>query len=104
MSTQPLAESVDTAHEAYANKVATMRWLDGLIDELNMLRQQIYDGEEEILAATLEGLADEREKWLRDRQKNDWVEGDESDIDTSLGVSRFLGVFGQRGKKKEDED
>ncbi len=41
-----------------------------------MLRQQVYEGEEEILAATLEGLAHDREKWLRDRQKNDWVEGD----------------------------
>ncbi len=32
MSTQPLAESTDLAHEAYTNKIATMRWLDGFID------------------------------------------------------------------------
>jgi len=104
MSTQPLTESTDLAHEAYTNKIATMRWLDSFIDELNMLRQQVYKGEEEILAATLEGLADERAKWLRDRQKNDWVEGDEPEIENSLGISRYLlGTLGQKSKK-EDED
>jgi len=102
MSTHPLALSTDIAHEAFNNKIATMRWLDSLIDELKMLRKQVYEGEEEILTATLEGLADDRDKWLRDRQKNDWVEGDASDIDTSLGASRFLGAFGQRGKGKKE--
>lgn len=103
MSTQPLAERTDLAYEAFTNKTATMRWLDSFIDELKMLRQQVYEGEEEILAATLEGLADERAKWLRDRQKNDWVEGDDSDIDNSLGMSRFLGIFGQKSKKEEKD-
>lgn len=103
MSTQPLSERTDLAHEAFTNKIATLRWLDSVILELNMLRQQVYEGEEDILAATLEGLADERAKWLRDRQKNDWVEGDDSDIDTSLGVSRFLGIFGQKSKKEKED-
>lgn len=103
MSTQPLSERTDLAYEAFTNKIATLRWLDSFLVELKMLRQQVYEGEEEILAATLEGLADERANWLRDRQKNDWVEGDDSDIDTSLHTSRFLGVFGQK-RKKEKED
>jgi len=103
MSTQPLAESTGLAYEALTNKIATIRWLDSLIDELKMLRQQVYEGEEEILAATLEGLADERVKWLRDRQKNDWVEGDEPEIESTLGMSRFLGALGPKSKKEEED-
>jgi prephenate dehydrogenase len=104
MSTQPLSNSVDLAHEAHINKIATIRWLDGLIDELKMLRQTLYESEEEILAAAIEGLADDRKKWLAERQKNDWVEGDDSDMDTNLAMSRFLGIFGQRKKREEEED
>lgn len=99
-STQPLAESTDLAHEAYTNKIATLRWLDGFVDELKMIRQQVYEGEEEILAAILDGLAHDRDQWLGERQKNDWVEGDAPDIDTSMRTSNFLGVFGQKNKKK----
>ncbi|PID85836.1 MAG: hypothetical protein CSB13_05960 [Chloroflexi bacterium] len=103
MSTQPLAENVDLAHQAHTNKMATLHWLDQVIDALNGLRRQIYEGEEEILAAMVDGIAVERAKWLRERQKNDWVEGEVQDLPNPLGISRFLGVFGQQ-KKDEDED
>jgi prephenate dehydrogenase len=101
MSTQPLAESTDLAHEAFTNKIATMRWLDGLIDELKLLRQQVYEGDEEILVATLAGLAEERAKWLADREKNDWVEGVGTAMDADLQATHYLGVFAKLRKKEE---
>jgi len=51
----------------------------------------------------IESVADDRAKWLRDRQKNDWVEGSDPKIESSLSMSRFLGVFGQRNKSEEKD-
>ena len=80
VSTSPLENSVDAAQTSMSNKVATLRWLDAVMGELQQIRRWIYDDDQQILAAYLEELQNERKQWLRQRAKNDWVEAKGSHI------------------------
>ncbi|MCB9420809.1 MAG: prephenate dehydrogenase [Ardenticatenaceae bacterium] len=102
LTTLPLANGENTAKLALNNKEATLRWLNALIEEMQQVRQWVYEGEAELLAARLESLMLERDRWLRERAKNDWLEVKEPD----LGAASFTGhLFGGltniRGKKSE---
>ncbi len=72
--TQPLAAGPEIAQLALDNQVASLRWLDALLEELSLVRRWIHEGESELLAAALTELDTQREKWLHERAKNDWIE------------------------------
>ncbi len=102
LTTLPLVDGNNTARLALNNKEATLRWLNALIEEMQQVRQWVYEGEEELLAARLEGLMLERERWLHERAKNDWLEVKEPD----LGPASFTGhLFGglTRVRGKQDD-
>lgn len=101
MSTQPLLGGEDIVHEAMSNKIATLRWLDAIMAELKIMRQLVYEGDTDILAATLSGLFEDRAAWLSNREKNDWVEITAPDIDNNTISSHFMGAFASRKKKNE---
>lgn len=73
-ATQPLREAPDIAVQALQNREATLRWLDALIQELQLVRNQIQEGEEEVLGAMLQELEFERLRWLQQRSENNWLE------------------------------
>lgn len=101
LTTLSLADGENTARLALNNKEATLRWLNALIEEMQQVRQWVYEGEEELLAARLESLMLERDRWLHERTKNDWLEVKEPDLGpTGFSGHLFGGLTNIRGKKE----
>lgn len=102
-TTQPLVASANIARLAAGNKIATLRWLDSLQAELAQVRSWIEAGDEELLEAMLEELSRQREEWLHERAKNDWLEIDSPDMDTpSVARQMFGGFISDRVKGEQD--
>lgn len=102
LTTLPLDDGANTARLALNNKEATLRWLNALIEEMQQVRQWVYDGEEELLVANLEGLMLERERWLRERAKNDWLEVKEPDLTSASFTGHLFGGLTKIRGKQED--
>lgn len=100
-TTQPLSAGADIAYQALDNKVATLRWLDALIAEMKALRSLVNEGETEVLSAVFAELHKERQRWLAERDQNDWAEGKPPEIEGNTLGSQFLGAFGR--KRKQDD-
>jgi hypothetical protein len=83
------------------NKIATLRWLDALIEEMKSLRQLVNAGETEMLSSIFTDLHLERQRWLAERSKNEWAEVPASEIQGNTIGSQFLGAFGR--KRKQDD-
>ncbi len=81
----------DLGYLAAQNKTAALRWLDSLMGELRALRRQLYEGETEVLTATLEQLAAARAEWLQQRARNDWQELPIESADPLTIRERLLG-------------
>ena len=90
-ATQALSTSTETANLAFNDPKATLHWLDALISELQEVRHWIQEGDVEILEARLEGLDDERLKWLHTRKKNEWLEEKRPDFNEINMGERMLG-------------
>lgn len=102
LTTLALADGENTARLALNNKEATLRWLNAIIEEMQQVRQWVYDGEAELLSANLESLMIERERWLRERAENDWLEVKEPDLGAaSLTGHLFGGLTKIRGKEED---
>lgn len=102
LTTLPLTTGAGIARLALNDKDATLRWLNALVEEIQQVRQWVYEGEEELLAARLEGLQLERDRWLRDRAKNDWLEEKGPDLSqASFTGHLFGGLTRARGKDEE---
>lgn len=100
-TTQPLSAGPDVAYQALNNKIATLRWLDALIEEMKSLRQLVNAGETEMLSSIFTDLHLERQRWLAERSKNEWAEVPASEIQGNTIGSQFLGAFGR--KRKQDD-
>ncbi len=98
MSTQPLVGGQDVAKEALSNKIATLRWLDALTDELKVMRRLVQEGEEELLAAMMSAAFMDRAAWLEQREKNNWEEVETPDMESFSLSSHFLGSLASRRK------
>ncbi len=102
MSTQPLSEGADVARLALNDKAATLRWLDALINEMQAFRRQIAAGDRESLALIMEDLWLKREKWLKERAENNWVEGETPKIEHRGLTEQMLGGWiSGKGRKEE---
>lgn len=97
-STASLANE-NLAGLAYNDRAATLRWLDAVLSELQELRRWLVSEDEERLALILEEMALERERWLEERRKNEWLEGDSSEDMSSFSLTGQLFRFGSRNKK-----
>jgi prephenate dehydrogenase len=98
-ATALVEDSKEVTALALHDKVTIRHWLDNLIAELQEVKRWLYHDEAETLSAILETISLEREKWLHERRKNDWLEGQSEDIQMPglLG-----GFFGRRQRKDED--
>ncbi|MBK8985214.1 MAG: prephenate dehydrogenase/arogenate dehydrogenase family protein [Chloroflexi bacterium] len=95
-TTQPLSAGADVAYQAFTNKTATLRWLDSLIDEMKALRRLVDEGDLDMVSSIFADLHMERQRWLADRAKNEWAEGQAPEIEGNTIGSQFLGVFGRK--------
>jgi prephenate dehydrogenase len=92
-------DSEEVAALALYDKVTTMHWLDSLIAELHEVKRWLHRDEAEALPAILDAISLEREKWLHERRKNDWIEIPSEDIQRP---SLLGGLLGRRQRKDED--
>jgi prephenate dehydrogenase len=102
LTTQPLSRGEDIVRLALNDKAATLRWLDALIEEMQSFRRQIAAGNAESLSLILEDLILKREKWLKERAENNWVESEGPKIEHRGFTEQMLGGWiAERGKKEE---
>lgn len=104
LTTQALTSGAEEiAHLAFHNKVATLRWLDALVEELQEIRRWVYRDEVETLTAVLIDQERKRIGWLKDRRQNEWAEAKMPDIEhRSLG-EHLLGRWGRRDDRDEEK-
>ncbi len=97
MATMPLdKDGQELAYLALNDRMVTLRWLDALTKELQQIRRWIKDGDEELLAAFLSELNLDRENWLHERAKNDWLDTQGQTVDVPGMGERFLGGLARR--------
>jgi prephenate dehydrogenase len=101
LSTQPLQQGTDITSLALNDKAAALRWLDAVLQELTAIRRMIYDGDREMIDLSLGNLLIQREKWLKERGENNWVEVVGTPIDRPSVGEQFLGGW-LGGKLKKD--
>jgi prephenate dehydrogenase len=101
LSTQPLEQGTDITSLALNDKAATLRWLDAILQELADIRRMIHEGDREMIDLTLGNLLVERDKWLKERGENDWLEVIGTSADRPSVGEQFLGGW-LGGKLKKD--
>ena len=94
-------EDTNLAALAYHDKAATLRWLDAVLNELQEMRTWLADEDDERVSLIFEDMAMERERWLFERQQNNWIEAEPADEISSFSLTGQLFGFGNRKKSKK---
>lgn len=102
LSTQPMHQGTDITNLALNDKAATLRWLDSILQELVDFRRMIHEGDREVIDLTLGNLLVQREKWLKERGENNWIDMVGTPVDRSTVSEQFLGGW-LGGKLKKDD-
>ncbi len=89
----------DLASLTFHDQSSTLRWLDAVIQELQQVRHLITDGDQERMELILEQLSIDRERWLAEREKNEWMEDTSSNMS---GLSLAGQMFGFGRAKRDD--
>jgi hypothetical protein len=96
-------DNPDLARLSLNDKVASLRWIDAVLGELQEVRRWIAESDEERFSFILEELTIEREQWLHERRENNWVDDDSPSV-SGIGLTRQLLGFGfgkDDGKSKK---
>jgi prephenate dehydrogenase len=102
LTTQPLSKGEDVVRLALNDKAATLRWLDALIEQMQSFRHHVAAGDAESLSIIMEDLLLKREKWLKERAENHWVEGEMPKAEHRGFAEQMLGGWiADRGKKED---
>lgn len=105
MVTKPLEKAAETSLLSVKDKSATLRWLDAVLQELHNIRRLVYEGDADIIQALLAERNQEREKWLRKRDNNNWAE--EAKVNTTAVPGLAEQIMGdylsQRLRQAEEE-
>lgn len=101
LATQPLQNGTDITSLALNDKATTLRWLDAFLQELTDLRALIQRGDREMIDLTFGNLLIERERWLKERRDNDWMDGGDNSVDGLSVSDQLLGGW-LGGKLKRD--
>ena len=96
-ATAHLEDNNEIVALASYDKETTIHWLDRLIEELHEVKRWLYHEEDEALAVILDAASLERDKWLHERRKNDWLDKGSEDIE----MPSLLGGFWRRGTRKD---
>lgn len=97
-STSALQDESEIAVLALTDREATLRWLDAVLVELEQIRQWVAGQESERLSAYLSHLQAERQRWLAEREENDWEEHVTPDVQSLGFKDRMLGYRGGRDR------
>ena len=88
------------AQAAVLSKENVLHWLDTVTAELQTLREEIDQGQQDRLSLQIDAIAQSREKWLSDWERNRW-ERSAAATDTPTGGGIFGQLFGF-GKKAQN--
>lgn len=102
LMTLPLENERDISIHALQNREVTLRWLDAMLESMRMVRELVYQENDEMLAALAEQLATEREKWFNARQKNDWDERKSPPIRPRTLSQHLLGGFARQEEEGDE--
>lgn len=102
--TSAMGKEADIAHFAFNDKLAALRWLDSLIQDLVEMRRWINEGDRETLAALMTELNIQRDEWLHERRDNNWQEATTPKVDTPSFMQQMLGTGMFRRQKKNDRE
>lgn len=94
-ATLPLRDDESLALRALNDQTATLHWLDQVLETLSALRGRIAEGDGDQVAAYLQQLSIERDKWLHERKKNQWEEVVQQDHKPRSIMEHFLGRRGE---------
>ena len=93
-ATLPLQEDESLALRALNDQAATLRWLDTVLATLQDVRKRVAEGDSEQLAAFLQKLSMDRDRWLHDRERNEWSESTRQEIKPRGLMEQFIGRRG----------
>lgn len=93
-ATLPLREDEALAMRALNDRQATLNWLDDLIVSLQSLRRRVAEDDFEQLAAHLQKLSIQRDRWLLERRENQWDETPQQDFERPGFLTQMLGRRG----------
>lgn len=93
-ATLPLREDEALAMRALNDRGAALNWLDDVIVALQGLRRRVAEDDYEQLAAYLQKLSIERDRWLLERHKNQWDEIPQQDFERPGFLQQMLGRRG----------
>ncbi len=91
VATQPLLRGADITTMALNDRAAILRWLDAMLNELTLIRRLIQEGDDDAIDLTLAELLIQRERWMREREANEWVEVADSPVERSSLSEQMLG-------------
>jgi prephenate dehydrogenase len=91
------ALALETAH----NRENVLRWLDTVMVELQAIREQVAEEEDELLAYRLAAIDEGLETWLIDWRQNEWERSARPAMPSTGGWFRQLFGFGR--PKEEDK-
>lgn len=103
-ATQALNQGVDIVPLALNDKASTLRWLDALIAELGKWRSAVSRGETDMLELMAGDMVLKREKWLKERAENNWVEMPGQDVHSPSFSEQLLGGWISGRTKKDSKD
>ena len=73
-----------------------------MLNELTAIRRLIQEGDREPIDLTLGGLLVQRERWLKEREANEWADVADTPIDRTTMSEQLLGGW-LGGKMKRDK-
>ncbi|MGH2537676.1 MAG: prephenate dehydrogenase/arogenate dehydrogenase family protein [Candidatus Promineifilaceae bacterium] len=92
----------DLAALALNDRLATLRWLDALLAEVQTVRRWVEQGDAERLELLLADVAQQHGRWLASRQANDWSEDPGMPDVSNMSFGNQL--FGGTWRRKRDGD
>jgi prephenate dehydrogenase len=93
------------AQAAVLSKENVLRWLDTIVEEIQILREQIEEGQKDRLGLQIEAIYESRDKWLGDWERNRWERSAAtSEISGPGSIFGQLFGFGRKGRSERSEN
>jgi prephenate dehydrogenase len=92
------------AQAAVQNKETVLHWLDIILEELRAVREQVNEGQWDVLTNQLEATIQARDSWMNDWQRNRWEKVATTEMPTMGSFfGQLLGFGGRRRTDRSEE-
>ena len=94
-------ENQDIAALAVNDKEASLRWMDAVLAELQVMRRLVSEGDQERLSLILDDVIEDRYRWIDERTRNAWTEESSEPEIGGFSIGAQLFGFGRRSSDKD---